>query len=72
MNIFEISEKDILLNFIRELIKRNKIKALRNLLKNNLYCKHFNTKDLNNQFNINGYKWTGKIPLMIRVLNDIS
>ena len=58
MIIFEVSEKDILLNLFGELIKRNEIKALRKLLKNNRYCKQFKPKELNNQFNINGYKFT--------------
>ena len=58
MNIFEVSKKDILLNFIGELVKRNEIKALRKLIKNNPYYAQFKPKDLNNQFNINGYKFT--------------
>ncbi|KAK8899118.1 hypothetical protein M9Y10_001419 [Tritrichomonas musculus] len=58
MNMFDISEKDILLNFIGELVKRNEIKALRKLLKNNPYYAQFKPKELNNQFNINGYMFT--------------
>ena len=58
MNPFEISEAELLLNFIRELVDRNEIKTLRKLLKNNPYYTQFKTKDLNKQFKINGYKFT--------------
>ena len=58
MNPFEISEAELLLNFIRELVDRNEIKALRKLLKNNPYYTQFKTKDLNKQFKIDGYKFT--------------
>ena len=58
MNIFEVSKKDILLNFIGEIVMRNEIKALRKLIKNNPYYAQFKPKDLNNQFNINGYKFS--------------
>ena len=58
LNPFEISGAELLLNFIRELVDRNEIKALRKLLKNNPYYTQFKTKDLNKQFKIDGYKFT--------------
>ena len=69
MIIFEVSEKDILLNLFGELIKRNEIKALRKLLKNNPYCKQFKPKELNNQFNINGYKFTKRNKNIILIVD---
>lgn len=58
LTAFEISEAELLINFIKELVDRNEIKALRKLLKNNQYYTQFKTKDLNRQFKIDGYKFT--------------
>lgn len=58
LTAFEISEAELLFNFIKELVDRNEIKALRKLLKNNPYYTQFKTKDLNRQFKIDGYKFT--------------
>ena len=75
LTAFEISEAELLLNFIRELVNKNEIKALRKLLKNNPYYTQFKTKELNKKFKIDGYKFTKRnntIILIVDKKNTVS
>ena len=69
MNIYDISEKEILFNFISELAKRDEIKPLRKLIKNNPYCNQFKPKELNNQIKITGYKFTKRNGNLILIVD---
>lgn len=68
-DVYEINERDILLKLIEELINKNELKALRNLLKNNHYCIQFKPKELNKLFKIEGYKFTKRNNNIILIVN---
>lgn len=68
LNVFEITDKELLMDIIGELVETNEFKLLRKLIKNNQTVQSFTPKELNMKFPINGYRFTtkGKVLVLTR------
>ena len=68
LNIFEISDKDLLMNVIEKLVETKEYKLLRQLIRNNQTVQCFKPRELNMKFPIDGYRFTtkGKVLVLTR------
>ena len=69
-NIYSISDKDVLKKLIAELLYKNEIKALRQLLKNNPYAIQLKPRELNKELKPQGYKFSSRRTNLILMIDN--